>query len=189
MGQMDGKVAIVTDLVALVDGEGERANTAIDALEEPIRADGGRAIATYGDIGDGDAGTRIFEPAAAESGKVDILVDNVGALRKGRLTDVSEDDSDAPVHVQLRGISWLASPAAAYPTGQIFEAFGGTIRRGLPRRYGEKIEQHQRWTAELGSATATEVSATRPAGLPDPSRIQGGPRDQEGKGAFGWSCL
>jgi NAD(P)-dependent dehydrogenase (short-subunit alcohol dehydrogenase family) len=137
MGQLDGRVAIVTgggrgigasiakrfaqegaavvvnDLGGSPDGVGKDAGPAHEVAEE-IRAAGGQAIANGGDISETDTGEELVSTAVKEFAKLDILVNVAGILRDRMIFNMSPEDWDAVIKVHLRGHYSTIRPATAY---------------------------------------------------------------------------
>ncbi|MGW2509263.1 SDR family NAD(P)-dependent oxidoreductase [Streptomyces scopuliridis] len=123
---LDGKVAFVTggsrgigEAVALrLAGDGadvaltyqhsaERATEVVDRIE----ALGRRALAVHADSADPVAVRDAVDRAAAEFGRLDILVNNAGTGAMGPVGDVSLDDVDRVLSVNVRA-PFLTSQAA-----------------------------------------------------------------------------
>ncbi|SRR6266536_5494372 len=81
----------------------ERAGEA-EALVKEIVAAGGRAIAIRADVSQADAVTNMVQRASAELGRIDILVNNAGvAIIKG-IDDLTEEDFDRTIAVNLKSV-------------------------------------------------------------------------------------
>ncbi len=78
-----------------------------------IKALGRRAVAIQADSADVTAVRRSVEGAVAELGGLDILVNNAGILRLGDLRDISLEDIDALLDVNVR--SPIVASKAALP--------------------------------------------------------------------------
>ncbi len=76
---------------------------AVDGVAAEIRADGGTAVVSAGDIGEWSTGERLLETAVREFGQLDILVNNAGVLRDRMIFSMSEQEWDLVVRVHLRG--------------------------------------------------------------------------------------
>ncbi len=137
MGALDGRVAIITgagrgigrehallfaregarvvvnDLGGAADGTGADAGPAQQVVEE-IRALGGEAVANIDNVADWEGGERLIQTAVDAFGGLDVLVNNAGILRDRMLTNMSEDEFDAVVHVHLKGHFVPLRFAAAY---------------------------------------------------------------------------
>src|SRR5258708_39617905 len=66
-----------------------------------------RAAAFQADIGSISDGQRFIEEAVAALGKVDILVNNAGLEKRADFWDVTEEDFDAVLNVNLKGIFFI----------------------------------------------------------------------------------
>ncbi|MGH3290956.1 MAG: SDR family NAD(P)-dependent oxidoreductase, partial [Trebonia sp.] len=114
---LDGKVAIVTGAgnglgraeAAALAAAGARLvlndlpGDAVSETAERIRAAGGQAVASAGDIGEWDAGQRLVRTALAEYGGLDILLNNAGVLRDRMIFTMSAAEWDLVIRVHLRG--------------------------------------------------------------------------------------
>jgi NAD(P)-dependent dehydrogenase (short-subunit alcohol dehydrogenase family) len=107
----EGANVVVNDLGGGVDGEGKTSGPAEDVAAE-IRALGGQAVANGDDVADADGAARIVQTAVDEFGTLDVVVNNAGILRDRVLVNLSEDDWDIVLRVNLRG-TFLVSRAAA----------------------------------------------------------------------------
>ncbi|AYG66646.1 MULTISPECIES: SDR family oxidoreductase [unclassified Rhizobium] len=68
-----------------------------------IEAAVGRAIAVRADVTDASAVTALFDRAEAEFGKVDVLVNNAGISKFSPLAQVSDEDFQQQIAVNLTG--------------------------------------------------------------------------------------
>ncbi len=68
-----------------------------------IEQAGGRALAVRADIADAQALTALFDRAEAEFGHVDVLVNNAGISKFSPLAEVSDEDFQRQVAVNLTG--------------------------------------------------------------------------------------
>ena len=117
--RLEGKVAAVTGgdqgigraIAERLAGEG--ADVAIcyrknrkgaDEVVEAITATKRRAAAFQADIGKVSDGQRFIAEAVASLGKVDILVNNAGLEKRADFWDVTEEDFDAVLNVNLKGM-------------------------------------------------------------------------------------
>lgn len=140
--RLDGKVAIVTGAGSSGAGVGNGKATAILFAREGAKvllvdAVNERAQATLSQILEEDGEASIFcgnvtnsgdchdmvEAAVARYGRLDILDNNVGISRKGSVLDVSEEDWDKIMEVNVKGI-FLASKHAI---PRMIESGGGSI--------------------------------------------------------------
>lgn len=64
---------------------------------------GGRAVAFAADVADAAAFRSLFDQAESEFGEVDVLVNNAGVSKMSRLADVSDEDYQLQLAVNLTG--------------------------------------------------------------------------------------
>lgn len=68
-----------------------------------IRATGGTAMAVQADVSDASAMRKLFDQAEAEFGPVDVLVNNAGIVKVSPLAQVSDEDYQRQIAVNLTG--------------------------------------------------------------------------------------
>jgi NAD(P)-dependent dehydrogenase (short-subunit alcohol dehydrogenase family) len=76
-----------------------------------IRAAGGSALAVVGDLTEEEPANRLIEAAVAEFGRLDILVNDVGGSRNARIWEMSVEDWDFVLRLNLRS-TFLCTRAA-----------------------------------------------------------------------------
>jgi len=117
VGILDGTVAIVTGAgrgigrghARLLAGEGAHVvvndldREAADEVVTEIRADGGEAVPSTGNVATWDGGDAVVQEATERFGRLDILVNNAGILRDAMSFNISEDQWDAVLDVHLKG--------------------------------------------------------------------------------------
>ncbi len=137
MGMLDGKVAIVTgagrgvgraealmlakhgakvvvnDLGVTKDGVPEENSPAQQVVNEIIAA-GGEAIANGSDVSNWEQSAGMIQQAVDTFGRLDILVNNAGILRDKMLWNMTEQDFDMVVKVNLKGTFACLHHAAVY---------------------------------------------------------------------------
>lgn len=117
--QIEGKIAFVTGAsrgigrsIALTLAEAG-ADVAINyagnaaAAEEvaaEIRKMGRRALILQGDVSQTEAAAAMLDAVVAEFGRCDILVNNAGITRDGLLMRMKEEDWDAVLNTNLKGV-------------------------------------------------------------------------------------
>lgn len=69
-----------------------------------IKANGGNAISYQADISDFEAVKTMFADVVKELGKIDILVNNAGITRDNLILKMSEEDFDAVINTNLKGV-------------------------------------------------------------------------------------
>jgi NAD(P)-dependent dehydrogenase (short-subunit alcohol dehydrogenase family) len=109
----EGAKVVVNDLGGSADGVGADAGPAQQVVDE-ITAFGGEAVANTDDCADWEGGQRLVRTAVETFGGLDILVNNAGILRDRMLTNMSEEEWDAVIHVHLKGHFVPLRHAAAY---------------------------------------------------------------------------
>jgi 3-oxoacyl-[acyl-carrier protein] reductase len=103
-----------------------------DALVASITSAGGRAVAIGADVSRGDHVAQLFARANAELGPVDILVNNAGIALGRSIDDLTEDDFDRTIAVNLKS-AFLCTKAAlpsmrARKWGRIVNISSGAAR-------------------------------------------------------------
>ncbi len=116
---LGGKVALVTGAsrgigraIALrLAGEGAKVainyagNTAkAEAVKAEIEQNGGEAILVQADVADSSAVEAMVAKVTEAFGQIDILVNNAGITRDGLLMRMKEEDFDAVVNTNLKGV-------------------------------------------------------------------------------------
>jgi 3-oxoacyl-[acyl-carrier protein] reductase len=128
MSEFEGRTAIVTGGSrgigrAIVKELAERgANVAFsfsknkelaDQLAAEIEAAGRRALAFQADVTDAAAAEKMVRSVKSELGSVDYLVNNAGITRDKLIMMMSEDDWDAVLDTNLKGVFNVTKPAVA----------------------------------------------------------------------------
>lgn len=124
--RLDGRVALVTGgskglgramALALAQAGADLVLTsrhleeAEEAAEE-IRAAGRRALALQADVSDADAVTEMARQAHAEFGRIDILLNNAGVNHRGPALELTPEQWQETIDINLTG-PWLCSRAVA----------------------------------------------------------------------------
>jgi 3-oxoacyl-[acyl-carrier protein] reductase len=114
---LDGTVAVVTgagaglgraEALALA-AAGARlvlndvAGDALQAVVDEVKAAGGEAVGSAGDIGDWSTGAALLDAALGSFGRLDIVVNNAGVLRDRMVFTMSAEEWDLVLRVHLRG--------------------------------------------------------------------------------------
>jgi NAD(P)-dependent dehydrogenase (short-subunit alcohol dehydrogenase family) len=84
------------------------------AVVDEIVADGGAAVAGPGDVADWDQAAGVVEAALDAFGGLDVLVNNAGLVRDRMLVNMSEEEWDTVVRVDLKGHFCPLRHAAAH---------------------------------------------------------------------------
>lgn len=124
---LDGKCALVTGAsrgigraVALkLASEGAKValnfagnEAAAEAVKQEIEAAGGEAILVKANVADETAVQEMVQKTTDAFGRIDILVNNAGITRDGLLARMKEEDWDAVLSTNLKGV-FLATKAVA----------------------------------------------------------------------------
>ncbi|KAL1924341.1 uncharacterized protein VTP21DRAFT_7376 [Calcarisporiella thermophila] len=115
-----GASVVVNDLGTSHTGQGASSRAA-DKVVEEIRSAGGKAVANYDSVEDGD---RIVDTAVKAFGRVDIIINNAGILRDKSFARMTDADWDLVHKVHVRGAYKVTK--AAWPIFQK-QKFGRVI--------------------------------------------------------------
>ncbi len=77
-----------------------------------IEGEGGRAVALQADIGDATGVATLFDQAAGALGGIDIVVNNAGTIVLGPMADVTDEDLDRQVSLNMAGAFRVMRKAA-----------------------------------------------------------------------------
>ncbi|HYC13247.1 MAG TPA: 3-oxoacyl-ACP reductase family protein [Stellaceae bacterium] len=169
MGKLENKVALVTGAARGIGREialslaREGADIVANALNRPnletlvaeIEKIGRKAKAITADVSKKGEVDRMVEEAIAAFGQIDILVCNAGITRFAPFLEMTEEDWDVVVDVDLKG-TFLCGQAVA--------------RHMVPRRYGKIINISS--TSGLGARNHTMANyAASKAGVINLSRV------------------
>ncbi len=118
MGQLDGQIALVTGAARGI-GQAIALKLAADGADLALcdlQADWldetaakakelGRRVECYSvDVSNGDAVNETVKAVEKDFGQIDVLVNNAGITKDGLLMRMSEDDWDAVLNVNLKGV-------------------------------------------------------------------------------------
>ncbi len=98
----EGAKVVVNDLGCAVSGSGDD-RTAAQRVVEEIKQMGGEAVANTDDVSDWDGGHRLVNAAIEAFGDLHILVNNAGIIRDRVLVNMTEEDWDLVMHVDVNG--------------------------------------------------------------------------------------
>jgi 3-oxoacyl-[acyl-carrier protein] reductase len=167
--------------VALLD----RDAAGVTRTAEAIGLEGGEALSFTDDITDSFAVERTLDRVIDEWGRLDVLVNNAGALREAPLEDLTDEDLEETLDINLRGA--LVCTRAAVPlmlargSGRVLSAASMSTRIGavgLTAYAASKaaiVGMTRTWARELGPRGVTanavapglidsETTSTVPAG-------------------------
>lgn len=105
-----GANVVVNDLGGSFKGEG-KSSKAADAVVDEIRAKGGKAVANYDSVENGEA---IIKTAIDSFGRIDVLINNAGILRDISFKNMKDQDWDLIQSVHVRGAFKCARAAWPY---------------------------------------------------------------------------
>jgi NAD(P)-dependent dehydrogenase (short-subunit alcohol dehydrogenase family) len=105
-----GAAVVVNDLGGTTTGAGQDRAPA-DAVVRAIVVCGGRAIANYDSVATRAGAEAIIAAALAHFGRIDILINNAGNQRNGRIEQLSDEEFDAVLAVHLRGAFYVSQLA------------------------------------------------------------------------------
>ena len=87
---------------------------AAEAVRKEIESAGGKAILVPADVADETAATEMVEKTIDAFGAIDILVNNAGITRDGLLLRMKEEDWDAVLNTNLKGVFHCSKAAAKF---------------------------------------------------------------------------
>jgi NAD(P)-dependent dehydrogenase (short-subunit alcohol dehydrogenase family) len=138
-GVLDGQVAVITGAgrglgrayALAYAGEGARvvvndldASSAASVVEE-VRALGGEAVASHDTVAESSGAERIVATGLERFGRIDVMITNAGADRRGPVLDLEPDDWEFTLRTHLFGSIHCSVEAARAMRGQ-----GGSASRG-----------------------------------------------------------
>ncbi|TRY67110.1 hypothetical protein TCAL_07644 [Tigriopus californicus] len=94
-----GASVVVNDLGGSRSGEGQSSKAADEVVSE-IRNKGGKAVANYDSVENGEA---VIKTALDNFGRIDIVINNAGILRDRSIARTADSDWDLVHRVHLRG--------------------------------------------------------------------------------------
>ncbi len=124
---LDGKVALITGAsrgigraIALrLAGEGAKvainfagSTEKAEAVKKEIEASGGEAILVQANVSDADAVNEMIQKVTDAFGRIDILVNNAGITRDGLLMRMKDEDFEAVLDTNLKGVFYCTKAVA-----------------------------------------------------------------------------
>jgi len=106
----EGAKVVVNDLGSEPDGSGKSTSPADDVVKE-IKDKGGEAVANYESVASTEGGENIIKTAIDAFGRLDILVNNAGLYRDRMIYNMSPEEWDIVLKVDLYGIYNCTKPA------------------------------------------------------------------------------
>jgi NAD(P)-dependent dehydrogenase (short-subunit alcohol dehydrogenase family) len=137
MGKLNGKVALITGAgsgfgkamalrFAKEDAKIVVADLASDQGEKTvnmIREGGGEAVSIQADVARAEDVKRMVKAAVATFGKLDILCNNAGICGEGKLTEITEEQWQKTIAIDLTGV-WLGMK---YGIPEMLKTGGGVV--------------------------------------------------------------
>ena len=117
-----GAKVIVNDLGSDTKGEGKGRDA--EVVVDIIKANGGDAVADFGDVSDEAAAEAMVMRGVEEWGKIDIVVNNAGIVRDKAIWNMSLEDYQLVMKVHVQG-TWLTCRTAARHWRQVAKAGNG----------------------------------------------------------------
>ncbi|MCC6237111.1 MAG: SDR family NAD(P)-dependent oxidoreductase [Dehalococcoidia bacterium] len=100
----NGAKVVVADTGADVEGRMGMDPSRVNAVVDEIKANGGEAVASVGDISEMNVAENLIKLAIDTYGGLDILVCAHGILRERMIFNMEEDDWDAVMKSHLKGV-------------------------------------------------------------------------------------
>ncbi len=97
----EGASVVVTDNGCEPDGTGGSQANADDTVAAIVAA-GGKAVATYGDVSTWEGGEETVKTALDEYGQIDGLINCAGIVRDVPIWDMTEDDWDTVIRMNVK---------------------------------------------------------------------------------------
>jgi len=97
-----GASVVINDLGASVHGEGRDTSPA-QAVVDEIMAAGGNAVASAHDVADWEQARDLIDLAIRHFGTLHVLVNNAGIVRDRSFVNMTEEEWDAVIRVNLKG--------------------------------------------------------------------------------------
>jgi NAD(P)-dependent dehydrogenase (short-subunit alcohol dehydrogenase family) len=154
-----GARLVINDVGGGTDGEGRDQGPAV-ALVDEIVGTGGEAVANTDDMADSDGADRLIATAVENFGGLDALINNAGIIRDRMLINMTDDDWDLSVRVNLRA-TFAPARAAARHWRERSKA-GDKVRAAIVNTSSESgvfanAGQSNYAAAKAGVAALTEV--------------------------------
>ncbi|WLI75045.1 3-oxoacyl-ACP reductase family protein [Kosakonia sp. H02] len=111
----------------------EKSAEKAQAVAEDIRGFGRKGIAIQADSANPQAARDAVGQAVAQLGGLDILVNNAGIARGGQMEAMSQEDIDALINVNIRGVVFATQAALAHlPDGGRIINIGSSLSDRVP---------------------------------------------------------
>jgi len=127
----EGASIVVNDLGGGPQGGGGDTSFAQQVVSE-IEAAGGTAVAETSSVASMEGGKAVVECAMDTFGRLDFLINNAGIIRPKRIVDMSEEDFDNVLNVNLKGYFATMREGAQYLKRQ----GGAIVNMSSPSGFG-----------------------------------------------------
>lgn len=105
-----------------------------------IRASGSEALAVQGDVSNAADVKRLFDTAINHFGRLDILVNNAGVILYKKLAEITDEEFDRILGINVRGVFYaLREAATRLADGGRIINFSSTTTRMLLPTYGAYV--------------------------------------------------
>jgi NAD(P)-dependent dehydrogenase (short-subunit alcohol dehydrogenase family) len=146
---------------ALVVG-GDVDGTALNQTIDAILSDGGTALGVVGDLTQAEPAKALIDAAVERFGRLDILVNNVGGGRPGRIWELPEETWDGVLTLNLRAMFLCTRAAAPIMMGQ---RYGKIVSISSGAREGTPWSAYYEGAAPYSTAKAGVHGFTRDVAL------------------------
>jgi NAD(P)-dependent dehydrogenase (short-subunit alcohol dehydrogenase family) len=153
-----GAAVLVNDLGGGFKGEGADPTTAGEVVAE-IEAMGGRALSDSGNVADWDAARAMVDAAVAAFGRLDIVVNNAGICRFAPTQEMTREDWDVSIGVNLTGTAALSHWAARHWQARGPEAGRAIVNTSSPAGTNPAPGSPSYCVSKAGVAALTIASA------------------------------
>ncbi len=132
----EGASVVVNDNGSEMNGKGHSKEPADKVVEEIVER-GGKAVASYEDVSKHEQAVKIVQTAKERFGRLDLMMTNAGADRRGFVLDLGPEDFEATLGTHVFGSIYCAVEAAKVMRDQGGGAiititsgafYGGTMR-------------------------------------------------------------
>ena len=127
----EGASVVVNDLGGGPTGLGGDQSIA-EIVAQEIRDAGGAAVAETSSVATMQGGRAVVDAAIAAFGRLDLLINNAGIIRPKRIDEMSEDDFDLVLAVNLKG--YFATTHHAAP--HLMKQGGAIVNLSSPSGFG-----------------------------------------------------
>jgi NAD(P)-dependent dehydrogenase (short-subunit alcohol dehydrogenase family) len=157
----EGARVVVNDVGGSTSGEGMDSDLAHQVVAE-IKAAGGEAVANTDSVSDWAGAQRLVETAVDTFGDLHVVVNNAGILRDRMLVNMTEDEFDSVINVNLKGTFAVSHHAARYWRGrskQGLDADRVIVNTSSGAGLAPGVGQTNYAAAKAGIAAMTQVAA------------------------------